>query len=482
MAEKLTEKIAREILDRIDLPASSNLTTVLALENKSTRQNILQDPDHEDREIAAAIEIQRFWRGYQARCDLYDALHPMISLETQSQNSPYNWSDLTSNRSLPGLSSPDAPAISVHFAKTAEFDEQGYAKSSRSKLEESYKKWLGENGMISFEDYCALIIQSWWHQARKKRHSGIPPVRPPTADKNYRSGSSTRHSGSSTATSGALTRKAATILIQRAWRRHIDMQVYHYYRNLICFKFRGDPALLLRCINPKEAELLDTASGTHVKFRLAGEKFPPNIYYKIFTHRPVVDLCASSPKDYTKASAKQLVAKQAHNKDQPLSHEDEKDGWYERWENNGWRLVSNRILRKIDQDTVAYESTQKKIQFKHSRTLRKQDVERKRKMKKILWMKKMYRDGMLWTKQGTEPTIERAIENTVKGIVDITDKLGHSAVEEWEVDELLEWTNGLNFDRYLSDWKEFATSAMSDQMEGKLRFFAEDQFPVTLST
>ena len=73
---------------------------------------------------------------------------------------------------------------------------------------------------------------------------------------------------------------------------------------------------------------------------------------------------------------------------------------------------------------------------------------------------------MLWTKQGTEPTIERAIENTVKGIVDITDKLGHSAVEDWEVDELLEWTNGLNFDRYLSDWKEFATSAMSDQMEG----------------
>lgn len=23
---------------------------------------------------------------------------------------------------------------------------------------------------------------------------------------------------------------------------------------------------------------------------------------------------------------------------------DEKDGWYERWENNGWRLVSNRVM------------------------------------------------------------------------------------------------------------------------------------------
>ena len=49
-----------------------------------------------------------------------------------------------------------------------------------------------------------------------------------------------------------------------------DIQVYHYYRDLINFKQRGDPMMMLRCINPNEAKLLDAASGVHIKFRLAG--------------------------------------------------------------------------------------------------------------------------------------------------------------------------------------------------------------------
>ena len=46
--------------------------------------------------------------------------------------------------------------------------------------------------------------------------------------------------------------------------------MYKYYKDLINFKNQGDPAVMLRCVNPKEAALLDAASGTHVKFRLAG--------------------------------------------------------------------------------------------------------------------------------------------------------------------------------------------------------------------
>lgn len=53
-------------------------------------------------------------------------------------------------------------------------------------------------------------------------------------------------------------------------------------------------------------------------FLLIQEKFPPNIYYKIFTQRPIQDLCANSPKNYTCASAKQLKAKELHNRLQPL--------------------------------------------------------------------------------------------------------------------------------------------------------------------
>ena len=44
------------------------------------------------------------------------------------------------------------------------------------------------------------------------------------------------------------------------------------------------------------------------------DRFPPNIYYKIFTHRPIQDLCANSPKDYTVADTKRKLARDVHNK------------------------------------------------------------------------------------------------------------------------------------------------------------------------
>jgi len=46
------------------------------------------------------------------------------------------------------------------------------------------------------------------------------------------------------------------------------------------------------------------------------EKFPPNIYYKIFTHHNIVDMCANAPRDYTKASTKRLPVEYIHNKGQ----------------------------------------------------------------------------------------------------------------------------------------------------------------------
>jgi hypothetical protein len=44
------------------------------------------------------------------------------------------------------------------------------------------------------------------------------------------------------------------------------------------------------------------------------EKFPPNIYYKIFTHRNVADIGAFAPRDYTLADNKSLPANLVHNK------------------------------------------------------------------------------------------------------------------------------------------------------------------------
>ena len=56
------------------------------------------------------------------------------------------------------------------------------------------------------------------------------------------------------------------------------------------------------------------------------ERFPPNIYYKIFTHRPIQDMCSNSPKDYTKAEVKLQMTRDKHNttKTRPLPGEDGK--------------------------------------------------------------------------------------------------------------------------------------------------------------
>lgn len=63
--------------------------------------------------------------------------------------------------------------------------------------------------------------------------------------------------------------------LSNAWAQIVlqDTQVFRYYRDLINFRRQGNPALMLRCINPAEAKLLDAATGTHIKFRLAGVSF-----------------------------------------------------------------------------------------------------------------------------------------------------------------------------------------------------------------
>jgi hypothetical protein len=66
----------------------------------------------------------------------------------------------------------------------------------------------------------------------------------------------------------------SAVIIQRLWRRYIDLQVAKYYKDLILFHNCGDPQLIMKYINPIEAKLIDAASGIHIKFRLAGVSEP----------------------------------------------------------------------------------------------------------------------------------------------------------------------------------------------------------------
>ncbi|XP_046847615.1 protein MFI-like isoform X2 [Xenia sp. Carnegie-2017] len=474
----ISKEEAEEILRTVRLPgtlsASFDRAFVLATDTKDARQAIIKDVEHEDRETAAAIEIQRVFRGYLLRSYIFAALHDDLSQTNLGPRSIYKWSDLSYSTTQ---HSGQTQASSVQIEGSSSSSSTQLEKQSSSSQKDSPSK-------TNQQEYCALVIQNWWRLKlnEKRRNVRTPPAPPSTTEDNY-STSSVSLSVSSGPPSRAATRLSgqtstmisAARVIQKAWRRHVDVQVYCYYKDLISFRFRGDPAMLLKCINPKEAELLDQASGTHVKFRLAGTSFPPNIYYKIFTHSHIVDMCANSPKDYTKASAKVLPPRLHHNNDltRPYSDLDCREGWYERYENNGWRIVSDRVLRKIKEDDITYDSSQKKIDFKHEKLMRKDDLERKRKRRKIDWMKKMYKEGMLVSNPGTETPVVRDIENTLRDITQVTDIKGYEAVDEWEVDELLEWTNGLNFDNYVAGWKEVATSAIAGQSQGKVKTLKE---------
>jgi hypothetical protein len=103
--------------------------------------------------------------------------------------------------------------------------------------------------------------------------------------------------------------------IQRCWRGFTDLRIFRYYADLIKFRGAGDAAVMLKSINPREAGLIDAASGVVVRFRLGGNVFPPTIYYKLFTRRPLCDVGAFAPKDYT--IAKQPTARTLHNRDRP---------------------------------------------------------------------------------------------------------------------------------------------------------------------
>ena len=53
--------------------------------------------------------------------------------------------------------------------------------------------------------------------------------------------------------------------------------------------------------------LLDAAAGVRVRFRLGGARFPPTIYYKIFTCSALCDVGAFAPRDYCAARTEEAV-------------------------------------------------------------------------------------------------------------------------------------------------------------------------------
>uniref|UniRef100_A0A8C6FPX0 Chromosome 11 open reading frame 65 n=1 Tax=Moschus moschiferus TaxID=68415 RepID=A0A8C6FPX0_MOSMO len=226
----------------------------------------------------------------------------------------------------------------------------------------------------------------------------------------------------------------AARVIQNAWKSFLNVAVFQHFKRLINIRRKGEPRQIVRYINPKEV------------------KFPPEIYYKIFTHRHIEDLCANSPRDYTKLPAKHT----SHIKSDDLQEEDY-SGWYRRIENNGWRPVCETFWRPDENVMVG---DKKESEFHFSKLKRRQDMEKKRKIRKIQWMQQMYYAGNLEAKSTNYETLG-LIQTATKGLLRTIEDGGIDSVMEWEVDEVLNWTNTLNFDEYIANWKEIATSNSS---------------------
>ena len=212
---------------------------------------------------------------------------------------------------------------------------------------------------------------------------------------------------------------------------------------MISLKNRGNPSRLLKFINPHETELIDSASGLHVKFRLGGTVFPPTIYYKIFVHKALVDMNAFSPRDYT--TSKQLLPVELFNKTSELPVFTEKDEWYQRIENNAWRPISDKVWDVMnDSDYNPYLPLKKSIKFHFSSVKRRQDVVLRKKQKRLEWLKKLY-----------------TIQPNAQDVEDL-DKMMNDIENELQGDSLISWTKELDFDQYCSSWAQLATSGPVD--------------------
>jgi hypothetical protein len=64
----------------------------------------------------------------------------------------------------------------------------------------------------------------------------------------------------------------------------------------------------------------------------------------------------------------------------------------------------------------------------------------------------------------------RLVNETTSSILRIFNEYGPQVVEDWEVNELLEWTHNLNYDEYLLDWRTIGTSGSSNVIFGIFRF------------
>lgn len=332
----------------------------------------------------------------------------------------------------------------------------------------------------TFQDWCARRIQAWYRGRKTRKQFLKLRLAALLIQVRWRRALAVIHAQPDLNVNA---RK-----IQNAWKRFWYRKVFLYYKNLIDFRQRGTPVTLLRSINPAEAQLAEAAAGLHVRFRLGGSTFPPLIFYKIYTHRPVTDICSFAPRDY--AEEKRPKPRVQIEEDFVIPEEllesfhlgegrtvkRQELGWYLREDANGWRPIAERLF--YEEDPVERYTSAKRMDFSHIPKVRREFLNKKRREKKINWMREMYNlhSSIMSThivEEGAEAQAEPAHKPRSREFGDEGSDPSAAAIDSDLVDEdedevaVLTWgTNlaNLDFDDYYSDWVKQSCSNGSDTL------------------
>lgn len=288
-----------------------------------------------------------------------------------------------------------------------------------------------------------------------------------------------------------------------------------YYKNLIAIHEQNDPREILRMINPRETEMMDAAaggvyhheleslydcvenrhvhkqicfkvwdvsfSGLHLRFRLGGERFPPRLLYKIFTHRPVTDICSFCPRNYN--TQKLLQSQVGHATTQaPIfstTHigwnlpggASAPTGWYNREENNQWRPIDGKVF---ESGFFFSERKPYKPVFHFCSRERARQRELHRKQLQRHWRLAMYRYANSELKKHRSLKFCYASNMQLRCSDGAMQDQGLGEEQAGVEEDLMEWCGALDFETYAQDWRSVATTLGSEAFVPR----AEEPLPI----
>ena len=147
------------------------------------------------------------------------------------------------------------------------------------------------------------------------------------------------------------------------------------------------------------------------------------------------------------------------------------EGWYRRYENNDWRPVTLRTVRDAKSE-VDQRKEDMAERFHFSKMKRTEDRVKRQRRRKREWMRKLYAEGL--AKERHQSEVPRGTIR--KGRALGGQEIGMGAAVDFDADtweeeaeDLLTWTENLDFESYLDDWKGIGTSGPAEQdLEAKM--------------